>query len=133
MSTFIDRYADELIYEAATPADEELVSCVCGHTAYQEDAVIFDDEWYCSDECKNKAVFEAATPEDYKEFVLGEWNSFLEYLFVNQDEFIREKLEYKEPTQQMWAEAFKEYAKDDLSAFADWYENREPIPYRRTA
>lgn len=133
MSTFTDKYADMLIYEATAPADDEKITCVCGHESYAEDAVQYDGEWYCSDECKNKAVFKDATPEDHKEFVLSEWGSFLDYLKVNEQEFIREKIDDQEPARDMWAEIFKEYARDDLYAFADWYENREPIPYRRSA
>lgn len=133
MATFTDKYADMLIYDATAPVDDDIIYCVCGHVAYAEDAVKYDDEWYCSDECKNKAVFKDSTPEDHKEFVLGEWPSFLEYLQANEKEFIREKIDDKEPACEMWAGLFREYAKDDLYAFADWYENREPIPYKRSA
>ncbi|WP_066689110.1 hypothetical protein [Christensenella intestinihominis] len=129
----MSEYAKHLENEATAPVYDDIVYCVCGHEAYAEDAVQYDGEWYCSDECKNKAVFKDATPEDHKEFVLSEWGSFLDYLKVNEQEFIREKIDDQEPARDMWAEIFKEYAKDDLYAFADWYENREPIPYRRSA
>lgn len=133
MSTFKDRYAEDLVYDATAPVYEEKISCACGHKAYPEDAIQYDGEWYCSNECKNKAVFEDSTPGDHKEFALGEWASFLEYLQVNEKEFIKGNLDNEKPAREMWAAIFKEYAKDDLYAFADWYETREPIPYRRTA
>lgn len=133
MAMFVDKWPDMQIYDAAAPADDDIISCACGHEAYADEAVKYAGEWYCSDECKNRAVFEDATPEDFKAFVLSEWDEFLDYLKANEQEFIREKLDGTEPARDMWAGIFREYAKDDLYAFADWYENREPIPYRRTA
>ena len=133
MSTFKDRYAEDLVYDATAPVYEEKISCACGHKAYPEDAIQYDGEWYCSNECKNKAVFEDSTPEEHKEFALGEWASFLEYLQVNEKEFIRGNLDNEKPAREMWAAILMEYEKDALYDFADWYENRYPIPYRRTA
>lgn len=131
---FVDKWPDMQIYDATAPAaEEDIISCACGHTAYADEAVKYDGEWYCSDECKNRAVFTDATAEDYRAFVLSEWNSFLDYLKANEQEFIREKIDDMEPVRDMWAGIFKEYARDDPYAFADWYDNREPIPYRRSA
>ena len=133
MGMFVDKWPDMMAYEATEPVEDVRIKCACGHEAYEEDAVEYDGEWYCSDKCKAKAILNEAETEDYKAFALTEWLSFVSYIASNEDEFIRDNLNSVKPAKEMWADIFKEYAGDCIYEFADWYEHREVRPYRRSA
>ena len=126
MGMFVDKWPDMMAYEATEPVEDVRIKCACGHEAYEEDAVEYDGEWYCSDKCKEEAILAEAGDDDIRAFVLDDWGGFTRYIESDDCAFIRETLDDDTiSVKELWEKLFREYTKCNTDTFADYIEHRE--------
>ena len=120
---FVDEWPDRMVYEATNPDEREEIRCsLCGAYEYKDCARFYDGKYYCSNDCKSKAILQDAGANDFKEFVLSDVRAFMDWLKSDDYKQITDMFDSASRASKEWAEIFAEYADDCRYEFAEWYE-----------